>query len=82
MPIISMKITDLINWKGRDRIRRKEAIVLKEIIDKVHATNRKIRFWNVKDDPQAWNVLRALGADIIGVDNLEMMEAYRSELER
>ncbi len=78
MPIISIKITDLIRWNGYRKIRRQEALKLKSIIDRVHLSGRKIRFWNVKDDYQAWNVLRALEVDIIGVDDIEKYYKYKT----
>ena len=76
MPIISIKITEIVSWNGCGKIKRKEALKLKSIIDMVHTSGRKIRFWNVEDDTQSWNVLRALGVDIIGVDDLKKMTEY------
>ena len=76
IPIISLNIKDFVNWNGRYRIKRKEALRLKSIIDEVHASGKKIRFWNTYDHPQTWNILRVLGVDIIGVDNLELMANY------
>ena len=79
MPIISIKITDICGWKGCNRITQSQAQKLKYIIDQTHEYRRKIRFWNVQDNHQAWNVLRALGVDIIGVDNLEKHSQYQLE---
>ena len=76
MPIISIKITEIVSWNGCRKIKRKEALKLKSVIDMVHNSGRKIRFWNVEDDHQSWNVLRALGVDIIGVDDLKKMTEY------
>ena len=78
MPIISIKITEIVSWNGCGKIKRKEALKLKSIIDMVHTSGRKIRFWNVEDDTQSWNVLRALGVDIFGVDDLKKYNEYKS----
>ena len=78
MPIISIKITDICSWNGCRRITQSQAQKLKSVIDQVHSSGRKIRFWSVADNPQSWNVLRALGVDIIGVDNLTEYAQYKS----
>ena len=77
MPIISIKITDICGWEGCSRITLDQAQKLKSVIDQIHESGRKIRFWNVEDGYQAWNVLRALEVDIIGVDNLEKYSQYQ-----
>ena len=77
MPIISIKITEIVRWNGCRKIKRKEALKLKSVIDMIHISGRKVRFWNVEDDTQSWNVLRALGVDIIGVDDLKKYNEYK-----
>ncbi len=78
MPIISIEITDITGWKGCRKITQRQAKKLKSFIDQVHDSGRMIRFWNVDNNQHAWNVLRALGVDIIGVDDLEKYTLYKS----
>lgn len=79
IPIISMKINNLTRWKGQRRITKSEATKIKSHVDNIQSTGRKVRFWNVKDHPQNWNILKVLGVDIIGTDDLEMMKKYKGD---
>lgn len=78
MPVVSVKITDICSWKGYYKITRNDAKKIKHLVDQIQMHGRKIRFWNVADRPLAWNILRALGVDIIGVDDLEKYSQYKS----
>lgn len=66
-------------WRGKDTIPSKDKAVLQQLIDKVHAQGKKIRFWNAPDNVAAWKVLVALGVDYINTDHIhELYQFFNS----
>lgn len=74
--IYSQNLANFTSWKGKDAIPAKEEIRLKQIIDSVHGINKKIRFWNAPDTPEAWRILIKLKVDLINTDHIPELSAF------
>ncbi len=70
MPLISDNWRKHFRWDGKGEIPADEARKLKEIVRKVHAKGRRLRFWATPDTPSAWKVLNEANVDLINTDNL------------
>lgn len=58
-------------WNGKGGIVTSEKKKLEEIINKVHAWGKQIRFWGTPDGITAWNTFYTMGVDIINTDRVE-----------
>lgn len=63
-------------WKGKDTIPSKDKAVLQQLVNKVHAQGKKIRFWNAPDNIDAWKVLVELGVDYINTDHIQELSSF------
>lgn len=63
-------------WKGRGNIRSKEKRVLGNVIDKVHAMGKRIRFWGCPDNPHVWSVFMKMGVDYINTDHIGQLADF------
>lgn len=57
-------------WNGKDPLPENDGRVLTELINKAHALNKTVRFWNAPDSPVAWNTFMKLGVDFINTDDI------------
>jgi len=64
------------HWQGTGEIPAKDKLVLQQIIDKVHASGKKIRFWNAPDTPDSWKALIAMGVDYINTDKIDELTKF------
>lgn len=71
IPWISINFRDVCKWYGKQRPTKNELNQIINFIEKVHAQNMKVRFWNIPSTTLAWHTLIAIGVDIINVDDLE-----------
>jgi hypothetical protein len=44
--------------------------------DLCHKQGRILRYWATADDPKVWDALKALGVDLVNVDDLEGYRSY------
>ena len=63
-------------WKGETAIPQKEEMRLKQIVDSVHGLNKKIRFWDAPDAPNAWKTMMNLKVDFINTDHIQELATY------
>ena len=63
-------------WKGTGEIPEKDKLVLRQLIDKVHRSGKKIRFWNAPDTPDSWKAFMAIGVDYINTDKIDELTKY------
>lgn len=49
---------------------------LKQVVEKVHDTGKRIRFWASPDNPESWKKMQQLGIDIINTDKVEECRNY------
>src|SRR4051812_8499579 len=68
--MMSDNIKNYSQWNGKDTLPETDRGVLKAAITKAHASNKKVRFWNAPDYPNAWKALEALGVDYINTDHI------------
>ena len=76
IPLISDNWRRLFRWNGEGNLPDAERTRLLELIQKTHAENRRIRFWATPDRPEAWQVFRDAGVDLINTDDLAGLEQF------
>jgi alkaline phosphatase len=75
LTLISASFKSYSSWNGRNELPTYDRVKLKEVIQRVHAQGKLIRFWAIPDNEAAWTELMDLGVDVINTDNVE--EAVR-----
>ena len=68
MPLISDRWSSHFRWSGQGEIPPEELQHLREIVRRAHDQGRRIRFWAIPDNPQAWQVLLSSGVDLNNTD--------------
>lgn len=63
-------------WKGKGNIRSREKRVLDNVIGKVHALGKRIRFWGCPDNPYVWSVFMKMGVDYINTDHIGQLADF------
>lgn len=58
------------SWNGNGVIPDEDRIRLTNAIDSAHALNKKIRFWNSPDNPDAWKTFMEMGIDFLNTDHI------------
>lgn len=74
--LYSENLVVFTKWRATEAIPGKEATSLKQIIDSVHGINKKIRFWNAPDTPDAWKILMGLKVDFINTDHIPELSTF------
>jgi hypothetical protein len=70
IPWISINWKTQFTWNGVDALPESERSHLKQLVTRVHAEHRLLRFWNAPDNLRSWTVLDEAGVDLINTDNL------------
>lgn len=68
-------------WNGKGYIIDSEKEALREVIDRVHAMGKPIRFWGTPDNITAWNTFRSMGVDFINTDKPEECSIFLGDFE-
>jgi hypothetical protein len=68
MPLIAFKWDRYFNWDGRGRMPAEEYARLRELVQAVHRSGRKLRVWSAPDTPQCWRIQRKAGVDLVNTD--------------
>jgi hypothetical protein len=79
MPLISDNWGNHFQYRGKGEMSDEEKRKLAEIVTKVHARGRRLRFWATPESPALWRVLRDAGVDLIGTDDLKMLKDFLAE---
>lgn len=74
--MISLNLRDYTQWNGKGRLIDPELAALTNVITKVHALHKPIRFWGTPDGVTAWNTFHTLGVDYINTDQPEACSAF------
>lgn len=74
--LYSENLKKITSWNGEGEIIEKEKIRLQNVIDSVHALNKKVRFWNAPDDINAWKTFINMGIDYINTDHIIKLSEY------
>ncbi len=73
---ISDNWRNFFTWRAASPIPAGEKARLREFVEKAHARNLKIRFWNAPDTPVFWREIREDGVDLINTDDLAGAEIF------
>jgi len=76
IPMISDNFSKYSSWKGVGDIPQNDRIAIQNMIDKVHAMGKKIRFWNAPDNLESWKLFKILGVDYINTDHISELAAF------
>lgn len=80
--MVSESIAAFTVWNGKGTPTPVDKLKLKNAIAIAHKWNKPFRFWGTKDNPNTWKELENLGADWIGTDHPEKLQAYYSGREK
>ena len=76
MPLISDHWFRHFKWNGNGPIPDEEREKLVNIVKRVHASGRRLRFWATPDREPMWSVLHAAGVDLINSDDLDGLRRF------
>ncbi len=68
VPWISNSWFSIFSWRGKGEIPEQERQKLREIVKKAHEQGRKVRFWDIPQTDDCWEVLYKEGVDFIHSD--------------
>lgn len=74
--MISLNLKDYTQWNGKGTMTSEEYPKVIEVINKVHALGKPIRFWGTPDGITAWNTFHEIGVDYINTDAPEACAAF------
>jgi alkaline phosphatase len=78
--MLSDNFTNYSSWNGKGRIPEREQLAIKNEIDKAHALNKKVRFWNAPDIINSWYGFMSLGVDYINTDQIKPLSTFLRQL--
>lgn len=76
MPMISDHWFRHFKWNGEGPMPAEEREKLTDIVRRVHASGRRLRFWATPDNEPMWRALHAAGVDLINTDDLEGLSGF------
>jgi hypothetical protein len=76
VPLVSDNWTKIFQWRGMGALSGDEQSKLRSLTAKAHEQGRRIRFWAVPDQRDAWAALREAEVDLINSDNLVGLAEY------
>lgn len=76
IPLISDNWTSHFNWSGNGPIPAVQRTKLHSLTKTAHAQHRRLRFWATPDSPAFWQELQAAGVDVIGTDDLPLLQSH------
>jgi hypothetical protein len=76
MPLISDHWFRHFKWDGEGPMPEKERKKLLEVVKRVHASGRRLRFWATPDTKPMWRELNAAGLDMINTDDLDGLSRF------
>lgn len=79
MPLISDNWNDHFSWRGEGPLPAAERTKLHALAKIAHAQNRRLRFWGAPDSPQFWQELQAADVDVIGTDDLALLQSHLAQ---
>ncbi|MCC9019732.1 alkaline phosphatase [Flavobacterium lipolyticum] len=74
--MISEDLKELTVWNGKGVMTQADLEKVQSVIKKVHAQNKKIRFWSTPDNVNTWMTLMNLKVDYIGTDNVPALTQF------
>lgn len=74
--MISEDLKEFTVWNGKGVMTQADLEKVQSFIKKVHAQNKKIRFWSTQDNVNTWMTLMNLKVDYIGTDNVPALVQF------
>jgi alkaline phosphatase len=72
---VSLNFENYSGWKGEGALPQHDEKLLHAVINAVHRSGKKIRFWAAPDNSSGWQTLMALNADILNTDKIVELRA-------
>lgn len=82
MPRVSANFRTYFSWRGKGEMSEEERELLRQLVDSVHAHNRKIRFWGAPDRETVWRELLRAGVDWINTDRPADFAGFHAKYRR
>ncbi len=76
MPIISANFQLVERWRKGEKLSNNQKEKLKTLVKHIHQENKKLRFWNTRDETIFWQLLKDIGVDIIGTDHIDELNQF------
>lgn len=76
MPVISDNFSKYFKWRGKGPMPACESEQLRTYTNDAHRQGKKLRFWNIPSQPNAWETLLNAGVDFISTDDLQGLEQF------
>lgn len=85
VPLVSERWTNLFRWRGNGRFPARERRRLTDLVDRVHADGRALRFWGGPSwrsgvRRRFWRELATVGVDYLGSDHLRELADVAAHL--
>jgi alkaline phosphatase len=71
---VSLNFENYSKWRGEGTLPQLDERVLRSVINAVHASGKKIRFWAAPDNKAGWQKLMELNADILSTDKIDELK--------
>jgi hypothetical protein len=76
MPVVSDNFRKYFKWRGKSPMSARETERLQAYVNDAHRQGKKLRFWNIPDQPNAWETLLKARVDFISTDDLQGMQHF------
>ena len=70
---VSLNFANYSKWTGNGPLPELDEKVLKSVINAIHQSGKKLRFWAAPDNPAGWQKLMELNADILSTDRIDKL---------
>lgn len=74
--LLSDDFNNYSNWNGEGKLPVADSQKLVRLISKAHGFKKRVRFWAIPDQPNAWRQMIQLGVDYINTDHVAELSAY------
>lgn len=71
---VSLNFENYSKWRGEGKLPLVDEKVLKSVINAIHASGKKVRFWAAPDNIAGWKKLMELHADILSTDKIDELK--------
>lgn len=76
MPLVSDHWGKHFSWQGEGPMPEDQRQRLHQIVRRLHASQRRVRFWATPEVPALWEELYEAGVDFLNTDDLAGMQAF------
>ena len=71
---VSLNFENYSKWRGEGILPQLDEKVLKSVINAIHASGKRVRFWAAPDNVASWRKLMELNADILSTDKIDELK--------